>query len=427
VASALALAVVAAATPALALLLGWVGRKDVSFSHSRPAPNVVKKRFADLALGAPPRFATGVDAARAREVGRFRVRGRRRALWVAPTTNGGYCFEWEGLFGGCHASPRDRLTHALSPSWGIVKRRGEHARVTAVEGEIASTRAARLELAYRDGGRVDVPFVYVSRPIDAGFFSFETRRGRAVKALTLYDARGRVLDRATPPPIRPVRLPLLPAHPAPRTPRRLRSTPVPPRPPLQRGAANGATVTAGANGVAVFDTTRLARDRTARLTRGVSYSCFRVTREFGIFDAQTLGIEGAYAPRIALRYFGLSTPWDGCQIQAEYGHRWPDRLGSHSVVELPLTPAGARYFTDRAAARDLALFVRSRRVHRIRKEEPRAAVRDLAAGPHGRIRFRATRDGITFWETSPTGKRFTVVVRHGRILRQNVKPYAFVF
>jgi len=71
--------------------------------------------------------------------------------------------------------------------------------------------------------------------------------------------------------------------------------------------------------------------------------------------------------------------------------------------------------------------VRSLRVQRIRKQEPNAAVRELRAHAHGRIRFAATRDGVTFWVTSPTGRRFEVVVRHRRIVRQNLKPYAFVF
>jgi DNA-directed RNA polymerase specialized sigma24 family protein len=44
-----------------------------------------------------------------------------------------------------------------------------------------------------------------------------------------------------------------------------------------------------------------------------------------------------------------------------------------------------------------------------------------------RIRFAATRDGITLWETSPTGKRFEIVVKHRRIVRQILKPYALVF
>jgi len=38
-----------------------------------------------------------------------------------------------------------------------------------------------------------------------------------------------------------------------------------------------------------------------------------------------------------------------------------------------------------------------------------------------------TADGAVFSERSATGKMFTVVIRGGRIVKQNLKPYAFVF
>jgi hypothetical protein len=43
------------------------------------------------------------------------------------------------------------------------------------------------------------------------------------------------------------------------------------------------------------------------------------------------------------------------------------------------------------------------------------------------IRFTLTRTGVVFEKSSDTGKRFRVVVRRGRIARQNLSPYAFVF
>jgi HJR/Mrr/RecB family endonuclease len=101
-------------------------------------------------------------------------------------------------------------------------------------------------------------------------------------------------------------------------------------------------------------------------------------------------------------------------------------------VEVPLTNAGRRYFADRAAARDLAAFVRARRVQMIRKEAPGAMGHDLESvygallARHG-IRFTLTRTGVVFEKSSDTGKRFRVVVRRGRIARQNLSPYAFVF
>jgi hypothetical protein len=418
--------VVVVAAPALAYLLGWIGRRDVAFSHAKPAPNIVKKRFYDLGLGAPPRFAFHVQAGRAREVGTFTIHGHPRKLWVAPTRGGGFCFFLEQSFGGCQRA-QDRRRFPLSVSWmGATPRTDAPG---SVGGTISSARAARLELVYEDGSRVDIPFVFVSKPIGAGFFSYDVKRahwtrGHRARALLALDARGHELARQAFPYVRRRRVVHVPLPLRPRTPRTLPTTTVPPTPPLQRASARGVSVVAGANGSAIFRTGDIDLELRPLLARSVDFVCFRIVRVFGILEDRALGIEGRLAPTVALRYFGVRPPWDGCEIQGEYGHRWPDRFGSHSAVELPFTAVGRRWFSDRAAARDLALFVRSRRMHELRKETGAVFARDLrAAYPSlGRIRYRLTPTGVTFSEG-----RFRVVVSHGRIVRQNLKPYAFVF
>jgi len=447
-AAVVAVAVAAVAAPALALLLGWIDRRDVSFSNGRPAPNVVKKGFYDLgeAPGLPrPRFA-GVLAGRAREVGRYRVLGKRRALWVAPTRGGGFCFLYEGLvepgradagFGGCREYGETfRVRFVLDPPAAEVGRRAAR-RVLALEGDLTARDARRIVLVYGDGARTTIPFVYVSKPIDAGFFAFAVPRDRQagkrapVRALLL-DAAGRVTARSYVP--RPRTFPHTPVSPRPRfrasrLPTRL---PSPPKPPLQHGSGDGASVTVGANGVAIWRTGGVSRER-ARLLRGsykVSYTCFRLTRVFGFADIRARAIDGAFAPQAAVGYVRLGRPIDGCDIAGGgYGHRWPDRFRSHSPVEIPLTPRGRRFFTDRAAARDLALFVRSRRTQQIRKLNGAAFEREFHRHyPRpGGIRYTLTERGVTFTETSSTGKRFEVVVRDGRIAGQNLNPYAVVY
>ena len=50
--------IVSVATPAFGvqrLLLDLLGRRNVTFSQAPQASNVIKKRFYDLGLGAPPR------------------------------------------------------------------------------------------------------------------------------------------------------------------------------------------------------------------------------------------------------------------------------------------------------------------------------------------------------------------------------------
>jgi hypothetical protein len=167
--------------------------------------------------------------------------------------------------------------------------------------------------------------------------------------------------------------------------------------------------------------------------RSLGFGCFRLTTEFGIFTVRGLSVQGRLAPRVGLRLSGVGRPVDGCEVQSSIGRRWPDRLHDHAAVEIPLTAAGRRYFADRAAARDLALFVRSARMHRLRREPAAAARRDILRA-YGRqlakspIRITVVDSStLRFTERSATGRTFTVTVRHGRIVAQNLKPYAFVF
>lgn len=432
----------AIAVPAL-VVAAVLSRTDVLFSHSKPAPNIVKKQFADLGFGSPPRFAIGVQAAKAREVGTFTIRGRRRSVWIAPTRKGGFCVMFEAGFGGCVADPADRRILSASYEEG----RPHGAWVSAIGGWVITRAAkARLELAYADGSNDDIPYIHVSPPISAGFFWFDVpkrhsdKRTRAV-ALYVKDGTGRTLatQRFAYEPRRPLHVGPMPKG-KPYVPRALPTqSNVPPSGPIQHGEADGVSVTAGANGVTLVDASGIDADTRSLIGRGVGVGCFKLTRQFGIFDARELLFSGRFAPSIAVRIFGLSPPWDGCEIQGSSGHRWPDRNGSHSAVEIPLTDKGRRYFDDRAAARDLALFVRTAKMQRIRKltgapilaalsRYPVVRLASTASSPAlGKIGYALTPDGVTFVERSPTGRRFFVEIGHRRIVRKNLKPYAFVF
>jgi hypothetical protein len=216
----------------------------------------------------------------------------------------------------------------------------------------------------------------------------------------------------------------------------------PPQPPLQRGAVEGITVVAGHNGVVVFNLRGASASLRAIVTRpGTTYGCFRFMRYHEAAPAE-LGFERQTMRSAAIRIFGLPTPYDGCEIEGSYGHRWPDRNHSHSPVEVAFSARGRRFFADRAAARGLALFVRSREVQRIRRLGGHALASALGAryGGHitrlgsvgaslgaGRIGYVIRRDGASFVERSTTGRRLVVTVKHGRIVKENVNSLAFVF
>lgn len=81
----------------------------------------------------------------------------------------------------------------------------------------------------------------------------------------------------------------------------------------------------------------------------------------------------------------------------------------------------------------LALFVRSRRLHTLRREPAAQAKIDILAAygkPLARSPIRIAvvdPETLRFSETSSTGKTFVVTVHDGRLTKQNPKPYAFVF
>jgi hypothetical protein len=93
-----------------------------------------------------------------------------------------------------------------------------------------------------------------------------------------------------------------------------------------------------------------------------------------------LGQGGGFAPKVGFQLNGVGMPVDGCEVQASIGRTWPDRLHNRAAVEIPLTLAGRAYFDDRQAARDLALFVRSRRMHQLRKEPAAQAKASISVG-----------------------------------------------
>ena len=437
------------ATPAFGVqqyVLHLLGRKNVSFSASPSAPNVVKKQFLDLPLGAPKQFAPDVNAAEARVVATFSIGGRPRKLWVAPTRTGGYCYTFELSIGGCRQARADRKVGEkgqFGVSWmgGSPRRRVNATIVTRIAGDLTAPAAAKITASYADGTTADIPFVWVSAPISAGFFSYDiptshwTKQHRLL-AVALSAKGGRELDRQA--------FSYNPRPPLPHNPGRLRgvkpqprvlpatASPAPSAPTVTR-TADGFRVVVGHNGSVQF--TRIATTPILSELAGgnVSFDCFRLTKEFGIFTVRGFGQWGRLAARVGFPLDGVGQPVDGCEVEASIGRRWPDRLHNRAAAEIPLTDAGRRFFANRATARDLALFVRSRRMHTLRAEPAKEARADIvhtygsALADSGiRIDVVST-DTLRFSERSTTNRTYFVTVRRGRIAKQNLKPYAFVF
>jgi hypothetical protein len=204
-----------------------------------------------------------------------------------------------------------------------------------------------------------------------------------------------------------------------------------PSAPFERASAHGISVVAGANGIVEFHATALSQ-RLAAVLRGgsVSYGCFQA--------GGSGGYQSAFEPTLRFRF---ASPLNGCEIEASYGRRWPDPFGSHAAVEIAFTPLGRAYFSDRAAARDLALFVRTGLTQAMRAQGGPAFEKEVTArygrtiirlsspaapiAPN-RIAYTPTLAGATLVEQSATGKRFSVELAHGYIKQQHLRPYTFL-
>jgi hypothetical protein len=437
--AALAVLATLVATPAFgvrSLILGLIGRTNVSFTSSPGAPNAIKLRFLEFDDGAPPGMAQHPLPDEAKSITFRGAGGQKHVLWIAPTRSGGFCTIGPGG-GGCLTRNTVSSAGPVTIGGAYSEARGQKPLMRSVNGDVLSRSVATLTLDFADGTSIPLPFVYVSSPIDAGFYFYgvpgpHQGAGHWPVAVVARNAAGAVIGtKRLAVPTRPV-LHGPGVHFVHQTVRLPAAGSVHPTAPLRQATASGVTAVAGANGAIRMTVGRLPPALTRLLGRPVTYLCFRLAHAYGIFTVLGVGRSGSFARSVGFTVSGTRGPIDGCEIDSSRGHRWPDVLGSHSPAEVAFTAQARAFFADRATARDLALFVRSGRMQRIRHEPRRQLLRDLksAYGPalaRSRIRYALTAHGITFTEPSTTGKVFRVVVVDGRIAHANVEPYAKVF
>lgn len=174
------------------------GLPVVDFGHAEKAPpeSRVVKDFAVLDQGAPPGMATDVIPNETRKVATF----GNETLWVAPTRQGGFCTDLGGS-GGC-----DHLgTVPLNVGWAIErsgtsplseKRFGDLAVVDQVSGDVNVRWADSLEIRFEDGDVIKPQVIWVSKPIEAGFFvqpipAAHRESGHLISAVVALDRDGK--------------------------------------------------------------------------------------------------------------------------------------------------------------------------------------------------------------------------------------------
>jgi hypothetical protein len=204
------LLVVLFATPAFGLLRDLIGRTDVPFT-GKTAPAPVKRSFFDLSAGAAPGLSPEAIASQTRKVATFYTGGKTIILYVAPNRKGGFCWDFSVAFGSCwspdmryNSPPADgdvnRALLVVSDDLG--QHRGGPLYTREAGGTVIAPTAETILAEYEDGTSQRVPIIWVSHPIDAGFFFLgvpgaHERGGTRLAAIAAEDANGRVLSRLT--------------------------------------------------------------------------------------------------------------------------------------------------------------------------------------------------------------------------------------
>lgn len=182
------LAAILFAAPAWAMIRGVL-----PFWSQPRAPQPVQVHFSSLNLGAPAGMSPRAVSGETREVGRFTFGGSTHTLWVAPAENGGFCSLWLPLGGGgCSTLGKPLSTGALLrfglPEW--------------ITGDALAAAVSDVVIRFSDGTTVRPGIVWVSAPIDAGFFTYDVPPGRRtsrvhVTAIDAYDRNGRLVVHQT--------------------------------------------------------------------------------------------------------------------------------------------------------------------------------------------------------------------------------------
>jgi hypothetical protein len=229
--------------------------------------------------------------------------------------------------------------------------------------------------------------------------------------------------------------------------------------PLQHEATSEAVADVYRNGVVElrFNTTsseayrRLVRSSRASFETA-SVGCLKVAFSGGRWKSVGGGANAHVGRTMGARIGNSpiggmpSPPFDVCEISGTYGRYWNDEEGTHELVEVPFTPIARRFLAERATARDLAYFIRTKKLHRIRlaihRGEPAPSAAELArvfgervvpltsrdaSAPLGKIGVWSDGKLIVASEMTPGGRRLYLTVRDVFIGANNIRDLSFVF
>ena len=166
-----------------------LGHRIVDFNTAEKGPTNVVNDFGELEVSAPENMTPGLLPDQARKIPGLYLDGKPYVFYVAPTKSGGFC----STIGGCvgvndRPGMKDRVLGGLETNKNFER----------LSGVFIEKNADRLVLSYADGTSDDVPFVWVTEPIEAGFFVLDIPEAHQTSAnrptaLALYDSGGELL------------------------------------------------------------------------------------------------------------------------------------------------------------------------------------------------------------------------------------------
>jgi hypothetical protein len=198
----------ALAAVAIAVAFGWP-QSFINFLSAPPAPKKVKNSFGAQNVIAPPGMnpraipnqARRVMSARFDATGIHPGHGSVHILYVTPTRDGSFCYEWTRFTGSCAPSKKSERARPglrrLGPL-GVTWLGNQTADIAT--GYVLAGKAKTLQAQFADGTTTTIPVAWVSAPINAGFFLYivpanHRQRTTALLELTARDSAGRTVGR----------------------------------------------------------------------------------------------------------------------------------------------------------------------------------------------------------------------------------------
>jgi hypothetical protein len=132
----------------------------------------------------------------ARRITDVRIDGHDYVLLIAPTKHGGFCYTWAKSYSitGCRLHGEPRYVSYL----GLWSTMAAHNALNTIGGSFPQARTTRVTLAYADGQTTEIPFVWVTKPINSGFFlagipKRHQRLGHQPVRISLYTPSGALI------------------------------------------------------------------------------------------------------------------------------------------------------------------------------------------------------------------------------------------